>query len=152
MEKYDSEKDTKLHIKRVQELIMEAIIILSKRALLHDRSKLENPEKQYFDEHTLKLRGMTYGSSEYKESLEELKVALKHHYEHNSHHPEHYDNGLDDFDLFDLIEMFFDWKAATERHEDGNIFKSLDLNKDRFNMSDQLYKILFNTAKRLKWK
>ncbi len=53
------------------------------------------------------------------------------------------------FDLFDLMEMFFDWKAATERHDDGNILKSIKINKDRFEMSDQLCEIFRNTANRL---
>ena len=44
--------------------------------------------------------------------------------------------------------MFFDWKAATERHDDGDIYKSLNINKDRFKISDQLINILKNTAKR----
>lgn len=53
------------------------------------------------------------------------------------------------FDLFDLIEMFFDWKAASERHNDGNILKSIEINTKRFNLSEQIVSILTNTAKRL---
>ena len=45
--------------------------------------------------------------------------------------------------------MFFDWKAATERHDNGNIFKSIEINKKRFEMSDQLCDIFTNTATRL---
>jgi hypothetical protein len=47
--------------------------------------------------------------------------------------------------LIDLIEMLCDWKASTLRHKDGDIFKSLEINKKRFNISDQLYNILKNT-------
>ena len=54
-------------------------------------------------------------------------------------------------DLFDLIEMFFDWKAATERHNDGDINKSIEINKERFKMSDQICDIFKNTAKRLNY-
>ncbi len=148
---YDSAKDTLLHIKRVSELLTEAASELIRRANVHDNSKLESPEKEYFDEYTPKLAGSTYGSDEYKSFLKELKVGLDHHYAHNSHHPEHYENGIDGFDLFDLIEMFFDWKAATERHNDGNIHKSILINKERFKISDQLESILSNTAKRLNY-
>jgi len=49
-------------------------------------------------------------------------------------------------------EMFFDWKAATERHNDGNIFKSIKINQDRFKYSDQLADIFTNTAERLGYK
>jgi hypothetical protein len=51
-------------------------------------------------------------------------------------------------DLIDLLEMFCDWKAASERHANGNIYKSIKINKQRFNISDQLEQIFINTAKR----
>jgi len=148
MKKYDSTKDSIAHINRVGELMNDVIEELQNRARSHDQTKLADPEKELFDEYIPKLKSCTYGSNEYKKFLKELKVALDHHYSNNSHHPEHYKNGVDDFDLFDLIEMFVDWKAATERHDDGDIMKSIDINKTRFNLSDQVYNILKNTAKR----
>ena len=102
-----------------------------------------------FDEFTPKLKDCTYGSDEYKEFLKGLKVALDHHYKNNSHHPEHYKNGVNGFDLFDLIEMAMDWCAAVERHNDGDIFKSLEINTERFQLSNQIVYILHNTFKRL---
>lgn len=149
--KYDSKADTLLHIKRVSQLLTEASVELIKRANKHDDSKLKSPEKELFDKYTPKLKDCTYGSDEYKQYLKELKVGLDHHYKNNSHHPEHYANGVDDFDLFDLIEMFFDWKAATERHADGDIYKSIEINKDRFEISEQICSIFKNTADRLHW-
>lgn len=148
---YDSKADTLLHIKRVAELMTNASSELIRRANVHDNSKLESPEKELFDEFTPKLKGCTYGSEEYKDYLKELKVALDHHYQNNSHHPEHYENGVNGFDLFDLMEMFFDWKAAGERHADGNIYKSIEINKERFQLSEQIVDIFNNTAKRLNW-
>jgi len=149
---YDSKADTLLHIKRVNQLMTEAASELIRRANVHDSSKLESPEKELFDEYTPKLKDCTYGSDEYKEFLKGLKVALDHHYKNNSHHPEHYENGVNDFDLFDLIEMFLDWKAATERHADGNIMKSIEINKIRFGLSDQICEIMKNTANTLGYK
>lgn len=151
-ENYDSTAETLKHIKKVQMYLNDAAIEILKRANKHDDSKLESPEKELFDKYTPVLAKLKYGSDEYKESLKNLKPALDHHYKHNSHHPEYYKNGVDDMDLFDIIEMFFDWKAATERTNDGNIFKSFEINKDRFKMSEQLIKIYENTAKNLKWK
>ena len=148
---YDSKADTLLHIKRVAQLLTEAAAELIRRANVHDNSKLESPEKEFFDEYTPKLAGSTYGSDEYKEFLKQLKVGLDHHYAKNSHHPEHYPNGINGFDLFDLIEMFFDWKAATERHNDGNIFKSILINQKRFGYSEQIAGIFTNTATRLNY-
>lgn len=146
---YDSEKETLKHIKRVSELLTNASSELMERGKHHDNSKLASPEKELFDEFTPKLKATTYGSKEYKELLKGLRVALDHHYKNNSHHPEYYKNGINGMNLFDLIEMFLDWKAAGERHHDGNIFKSIEHNKDRFEISDQLTQILINTAKYL---
>jgi len=146
---YDSKADTLLHIKRVSQLLTGASKILIDRASVHDDSKLESPEKELFDEFTPKLKKCTYGSDEYSGFLKELSVGLSHHYEKNSHHPEHYENGVNGMDFFDLIEMFFDWKAAGERHDDGCIFKSIEHNKKRFKLSDQLVDIFTNTARKM---
>lgn len=148
---YDSKADTLLHIKRVAELLMNASTELLERAKVHDNSKLESPEKEVFDRCTPFLKDLTYGSDEYKRVLKELEPALNHHYRENSHHPEHYFHGVDGMNLFDVLEMFMDWKAAGERHTDGDIYKSIGINKKRFNLSDQLERILINTAEYLNW-
>ena len=77
--------------------------------------------------------------------LEDMKPALDHHYANNSHHPEHFKNGIDDMSLIDLLELLADWKGSTLRNKNGNIRKSLEINKERFKISDQLYNILNNT-------
>jgi len=152
MKKYDSKLDTIKHIERVKELLFNSIEEISKRAKNHDKTKLENPEKDGFDIYIPKLKEITYGSDEYKNCLKDLGKVLDHHYKHNSHHPEHYKNGIDDMDIFDIIEMLFDWKAASERHKDGNVFKSIKQNKKRFNISSQLVKIFENTLCNMKIK
>lgn len=148
---YDSSKDTLLHKRRINELLLLAAKEIMNRAVEHDNSKLESPEKIQFDEFTPKLGKSSYGSDEYSEFLSGLKIALDHHYTNNTHHPEHYENGVNGFDLFDLMEMFFDWKASSERHEDGDIYKSIEINKKRFGLSDQVVDIFKNTANRLKY-
>ncbi len=150
--KYDGTADTLLHIKRVNQLLTEGASELIRRANCHDDSKLVSPEKEVFDEFTPKLKGSTYGSEEYKEFMKSMKVALDHHYENNSHHPEHYSRGINGMNLFDIIECFFDWKAAGERHANGNIYASINHNKERFQMSDQLVDIFYNTAKYMGYK
>lgn len=146
--KYDSTKDTMDHIKRVAELIEMAREELKKRSLLHDRSKLQSPEKEVFDVITLGLRELSYGSPEYFAVMMQAKIGIEHHHENNSHHPEFYKNGIQGFDLFDLVEMFLDWKAASERHADGDILRSIHINRERFGYSRDLEMILENTAKR----
>jgi hypothetical protein len=111
-----------------------------------DSSKLEEPEKAAFDEFTPKLAATTYGSPEYQENLDGLGEALKHHYANNAHHPEHTENGIHDMTLVDIVEMLCDWQAATERHADGDIMKSIDINQKRFGFSDDLRDIFRNTA------
>jgi len=54
-------------------------------------------------------------------------------------------------DLLDLVEMLCDWKAATERHKDGDLLRSIEQNQKRFLYSDELKQILINTAVRLGW-
>jgi hypothetical protein len=51
--------------------------------------------------------------------------------------------------LMDVIEMFCDWKAASERGKGNDFMEGLKHNQARFDMSDQLYDILVNTAKEL---
>lgn len=138
--------DTFRHIERVRNLINNCVVELLNRGELHDQTKLTHPEVQAFTEYTSKLANSTYGSDEYKNNLESIKPALEHHYANNRHHPEHHKNGVNDMNLLDIVEMLCDWKAASERHHDGNIRKSIEFNADRFGLSPQLVKILENTA------
>lgn len=138
--------DTMRHIERVRNLLNVCIKDLIKRGELHDQTKLASPEVELFTEYTPKLAGSTYGSPEYQGFLKSIKPALDHHYANNRHHPEHHKNGIDDMNLLDIVEMLCDWKAASERHNDGNIRKSIEINANRFNMSPQLVRILENTA------
>lgn len=148
---YDSTQDTLDHVAKVEGYLSLCADLLRMRAACHDDSKLESPEKEIFDAITPKLKTLTYGSDEYKAALLEMGEALTHHYANNSHHPEHFDNGIDGMTLLDLIEMFCDWKAASERHADGNLGKSLEINRARFGISDQLCQILINTAREVGW-
>lgn len=139
--------DTFRHIERVRNLLNEFITELLERGRLHDQSKLESPEVEAFTEFTPKLASCTYGSPEYEEYRKAMGYALDHHYANNRHHPEHHKEGINDMTLLDILEMLADWKAASERHNNGNILKSIEKNADRFGISPQLVRILENTAK-----
>ena len=145
---YDSTADTLKHARRVQELLGEFAIAMIKRGMVHDDSKLGPVEKPAFDRETPLLKGLTYGSDEYKNSLVRLGKALEHHYAHNSHHPEFYRNGVNDMTLMDVVEMFFDWKAASERNAGGF---EIDKSVERFGITPQLAQIMKNTALELGW-
>jgi hypothetical protein len=150
-EEYDSRIDTVTHIHRVGELLDGVRQEIDRVSLYHDHSKLREPEKAVFDEVTPKLKAMTYGSEEYAASLADMKPALDHHYSYNRHHPEHFGDGVMDMDMIDLLEMLADWKAAGERHADGYIERSLEINEKRFGIPTELMKILRNTVDRLGW-
>lgn len=146
MKKYSSKKDTKKHINRVAHYLHLCKKEIVKKAKQHDYDKLHNKvEKKLFDEYTPKLKNCTYGSDEYKNFLEGLKEGLNIHYANNRHHPEHFENGIQGMNLLDLLEMICDWKAASERHNNGDIYKSIEINQERFGYSDELKIIFINT-------
>lgn len=148
---YDSRPETRAHIQRVRGLLAQVAVALTQRGEDHDRSKLESPELDTYNEYTPKLRDTTYGSDEYKGFLEEMGQGLRHHYEHNRHHPEHFVDGINGMTLIDIMEMLADWKAATERHADGDMERSLTIQAERFGIGDQLSVILRNTVDDLGW-
>jgi hypothetical protein len=136
---------TMRHIETTRNYLNAVIKEILLRAESHDQSKLQSPEAEVFEEYTPKLRDVTYGSDEYKKNMEEMKPAIDHHNKHNRHHPEHTKDGIMGMNLIDLIEMLCDWKAATLRHDNGDIYKSLTINAERFGIPDALAGILKNT-------
>lgn len=147
----DSRPDTIEHIGKVRQNLAAVVKDFGRRQREHDMSKLDEPEKSVFDEYTPKLKASTYGSDEYKGFLAAMKPALDHHYASNSHHPEHFADGVRGMSLMDVLEMLCDWKAATERHADGSLPRSIEINQKRFGYSDELRMILENTARSLGW-
>ena len=156
---YDSTKDTKDHKNKVKKYIKLCARNLLYRGIVHDDSKLETPEKEIFDEYTPKLQNSTYGSEEYKIFLKEMGKALEHHYKTNDHHPEffamHYKSrdgkgtpvykGVSGMNLIQLTEMLCDWYAASQRHNDGDIYKSIEENQKRFGYSDEIKSVFYRT-------
>ena len=141
----ESKFKTMRHVETVRNYLDSCVKIIMERAQTHDQSKLESPEVEVFEEYTSKLRDCTYGSDEYMENLKGMKVAIDHHNGVNRHHPEHHAHGIYDMNMFDLLEMIVDWKASGMRHNDGNIYKSIEINKKRFEMSDELAGLLVRT-------
>lgn len=187
--------ETLKHIELVMQLLATVQHEVFRRMFSHDRSKLESPEMEMFEQFTDRLAGLTYGSDDYKQCLEEMKQsALGHHYENNRHHPEFFEQykstiadkndehiealkqptclmqypddnyllnvleekltqesvelraSVNNMNLVDIVEMICDWKAATLRHNDGNIYKSIEHNTGRFGLSPQVVNILLNTV------
>jgi Family of unknown function (DUF5662) len=174
----DSRPDTWEHIHKVRNNLVQIVNDLLDRSQRHDCSKLEDPEKATFDEFSPKLDGTTYDSAEYKAQLAEMMHgALKHHYAQNDHHPEHFVGsdgettrftkelsaqaqgdillpmgaGIHGMNLIQLLEMLADWKAATMRHADGDLRKSIRVNADRFGYGEEIENLLLYTASYLGW-
>lgn len=145
---YDSWKDTLAHIQNVRLKLMDVVQDILQRAAFHDVSKLDEPEKSIYDKHTPSLRTLEYNSDAYKEVLKKMKVGIDHHYSVSRHHPEYFADSINGMNLIDLLEMLVDWKAAGERHvlKPTDIFKSIDINAERFKIEPQLVQILKNTA------
>jgi len=145
MNKAETINETYKHKATVEKFVFFVAKELINRGMKHDNSKIDSFEAEGFAKYTDKLAGLTYGSEEYKKTLGEMKPFLKHHYEKNRHHPEHFPDGIKGMNLIDVVEMICDWKAASLRHDDSDILKSIEINQDRFGYSDDLKDILLNT-------
>ncbi len=148
---YHPRFETYEHIRDVQGLLALCVSEVTRRLLRHDASKLKEPEAIAFEAMTPLLHGSTYGAADYEQNRKSkiLEPALRHHYQNNSHHPEFHTRGIADMSLFDILEMICDWYASSRRHANGDIWKSIRLNQERFGYSDELRSILTTTVMEL---
>lgn len=149
--KFSSREGTLDHIKRVNELLIDVAKEFLDRAVKHDSTKIIEPELSGFDMLDPDFRKLKYGSPEYYDVINkpEVQEAIKHHHSHNSHHTEYYEKGAMGMDLFDLLEMVCDWKAASERNLGSDFEEHMKYNFERFNIPPDLQVILANTIRRL---
>ena len=138
--------ETLKHIYTVRRYLARVLADLTERLINHDDTKLESPEWETFQRVTPQLAACTYGSDKYKAFLAEMKPALEHHYAAHRHHPEHFEDGMLDMNMLDMIEMLCDWKAASERHNDGCVWRSIEINQKRFGYGDELKRVFRNSA------
>lgn len=148
MSEHDAILDTINHIRNVQKFLNRAITDLISRACEHDFSKFSVNQWTGFREATSRLKNLTYGSEEYKAAMRDpdFHKCVKEHQVTERHHPEHFNGDISQMTLVDLLEMVLDWKAASMRNKDGDIKKSIELNKERFGIHEQLVQILKNTV------
>lgn len=148
----NSTEKTLRHILRVNHLMGVFAKHLITRGSRHDASKLSPEEAGPLEEldKIIEVEGnVPFASAEYDKRKELLAPMLAHHYANNSHHPEHFDNGVDGMTLLDLIEMFLDWKAASERGEESSM--NLAWACKKYNVSPQIEAIFRNTAQQFEW-
>jgi hypothetical protein len=58
---------------------------------------------------------------------------------------------IHEMSLVQMIEMLCDWKAATLRHADGDLERSIMQNAERFEYGDEIRELLLNTAQEFGW-
>lgn len=116
----------------------------------HDNSKLKEPEISLFSSNiSVFTNDNEYLSVEYNELIKQIDEGIQRHYSKNRHHPEHFENGIDDMNLIDLLDMLFDWMASNKKYKNNyeEIEKMIKKQQDRFDISPQLINILLNTTK-----
>lgn len=148
---YDSTEDTQAHIRLVQANLQQCANNLIVRAAHHDETKLIEPEKSLLDALGSQTNLPPYGSVEERARFDALAEFRRLHYAVADHHPEHTPEGIRGMSLLSLAEMLCDWHAAGARHVGGDIWQSLEFNRKRFGLSDEVYTILENTVKELGW-
>lgn len=147
MEQIDTEEYIKGHISRVRKHINTFVQLLLKRAINHDKSKLEEPEISWWKEMDKEPR-YPYGSEEYKQKIKRWDKVFKHHYKYNRHHPEHYEYGVSEMTLVDIVEMMCDWLGYKDIITISEALKVCDEQMRRYNIPDGIRQIIFNTLLR----
>lgn len=147
MEQIETEEYIKGHISRVRRHINTFIQLLIRRAEKHDKSKLEEPELSWWKEMDKEPR-YPYGSKEYEQKLKRWSKVFKHHYQYNRHHPEHYEYGISEMTLIDIVEMMCDWLGYKDTTTITEALKVCDEQMVRYNISEELRQVIFNTLLR----
>ena len=147
MAQIETEEYIKGHISRVRRHINTFIQLLIRRAEKHDKSKLEEPELSWWKEMDKEPR-YPYGSEEYKQKIKRWNKVFKHHYQYNRHHPEHYEYGVCEMTLIDIVEMMCDWLGYKDTTTVTEALKVCDEQMARYNISEELRQIIFNTLLR----
>lgn len=140
----DTESYILEHIKRVQFKLIRMIKLLVVRCVVHDKSKLQEPEFSLWvkmDEEP-KYR---YGTKEYEDKIKRNKKVFELHYKSNRHHPEHFANGIYDMNLIDLLEMCCDWISYKDDIRVTEAIEMVEMQSKRFGFSDEIKILLKNT-------
>ncbi|MFA5132907.1 MAG: DUF5662 family protein [Candidatus Paceibacterota bacterium] len=143
--------DTLLHIGEVQENLEIFIGELRQRGLAHDRTKLQELEFDAFVSTRPKFKKANYGSPEYQECVDAIKPAIDHHYQLNRHHTAFHQEGINEMNLIDILEMVADWRAAARRSPTQTFEQSLDYAFNKYKIDEQLKGIILHTLKDLNW-
>lgn len=132
------------HRKNVKDKIEFFIKKLQDRANNHDISKLKQPEIEWLIQMD-KESSFPYGSPQYYEKMKKWEKFFEHHYKENRHHPNHFADGIQGFNIVDLVEFIADITSYLENMHPGDAIRIIDEQKERFGFDDQIAQILKNT-------
>lgn len=136
------------HISGVRDRCLKLAEELYRRGMEHDLSKRSPEEFEPMAQNFAALRQTEYGSDAYNRARSLIQPAVDLHYSRNTHHPEHYQDGIKGMCLLDIIEMICDWAEASKGSLNGSMAKSMEVNKKRFGISEQLFAVMENTVKK----
>lgn len=148
------EADTRKHQQAVAERLIAVAKKFMDRAMNHDASKLEEPERSAYIEPVFALNSeeVPYGSSRYKELTAKMSEGWKHHEAINDHHIGFFlpysvqtlNDPVRCLDMFSLIEMCCDWIAAAKRRgNDPGL--ALKVMVEKYPMDEHLQQVIRNT-------
>ena len=148
------ETDTRKHQQLVAGLMIAVAKKLLDRAMKHDASKLEEPERSAYIEpvYALNTEEVPYGSDRHKELTAQMGEGWDHHKANNDHHIGFFEpysvQTLNDpiraMDMFALIEMLCDWIAASKRRKNSPTL-ALEHMKEEHHIDEQLEALIRNT-------
>jgi hypothetical protein len=104
---------------------------LRARARRHDRTKFDLDQLSGFVKINAIARHHPYGSPEYKASLRDVD-AVRIHQTKETHHPEYWEDHPYEMGFLDIIEMVFDWYAASRTYGQTDFRDSLEIQRKRF--------------------
>jgi len=139
------------HRAHVAARLGQIIARLRERAELHDLTKIQPEEFDVFVETHEEFAKARFGTPEYAAVEEKGRKAVQHHYKHNPHHVKHHENGWEDMNLIDLLEMLADWKAASRRNPGKWWGERFSKALDRGHFPEPVRKLLRNTVLDLGW-
>jgi len=80
-----------------------------------------------------------------------LDAAIEHHHANNRHHTAFHKNEFSGMNLFDILEMLADWKAASRRSPNLSFADSLPKAFEKYSVPKNMQKHIMETLKYLKW-
>lgn len=149
---YNYEYEVMKHKDLVLRTMLDFSAMLVVRGTKHDDSKFSEEEMPIFKKYHPKLRSFPYMSDGYKKVLLAMESGVKHHEENNDHHPGFYKDGINEMNMFALMEMLADWISAQWRQNNNQLDYSgmmncIETNCKRFKINDVLKRLLISTYK-----